>query len=224
MKRNFINLLFFLDIKIYRRSELFRGWLVSLRGAQVGARFGVGRSTRFVCPAKFHAGNNVTIGDSSLLDCISTRGVRIGSNASIDRNLWLSCGGLWGTSTGFFEMGDNSYIGCNAVVGAGGGGITIGNNVLIGQAVTMHSESHIYMDTSLPIRDQGITYHGIAIEDDVWIGSRATILDGVTVGVGSIIGAGAVVTKSISPYSVAVGVPAKIIGIRGVVNANSDLS
>lgn len=207
-----------------RKFELFRGNLIRWRGGQVGTHFGVGISTRVLCPSNFTVGDHVTIGDFSYLDCISTRGVKIGHHTSIDRNLWLSCGGGSGTSGGFFEIGYHSYIGCNAVIGAGGGGIIIGNNVLIGQAVNMHSESHIYMNTSLPIRDQGITYHGIAIEDDVWIGSRATILDGVTVGVGSVIGAGAVVTKSISPYSIAVGVPAKIIGIREFVNANSDLS
>ena len=53
------------------------------------------------------------------------------------------------------------------------------------------------------------------IEDDCWIGSGVRILDGVTIGHGSIVGAGAVVTKSIPPYSVAVGVPAKVMSKRG---------
>lgn len=214
MKRNFVNLLFFFEIRVNRRTELFRGWLVKWRGAQVGVKFGVGKGTRFICPSKFWAGSNVTISDYSFLNCFSTRGVKIGSNTSIDRNLWLSCGGLEGQHTGFLAIGENSYIGCNAVLGAGGGGITIGDNVLIGQAVSIHSERHIYNDATMLIRDQGISYRGITIEDDVWIGSNSTILDGVTVGKGSVIGAGAVVTKPVPPYSIAVGVPAKIIGTR----------
>ncbi|MEO8357318.1 MAG: DapH/DapD/GlmU-related protein [Chloroflexota bacterium] len=156
----------------------------------------------------------MSIGDFSYLDCFSNRGVKIGHHTSIDRNVWLSCGGPSGTGSGYFEIGDHSYIGCNAVIGAGGGGIKIGSNVLIGQSVNFHSESHVIADTSTLIRNQGISYQGIVIEDDVWIGSKATILDGVVVGAGAVIGAGAVVTKSIPAYGIAVGVPAKLIGMR----------
>jgi acetyltransferase-like isoleucine patch superfamily enzyme len=55
---------------------------------------------------------------------------------------------------------------------------------------------------------------GIVIEDDVWIGAGARILDGVTIARGSVIGAGSVVTKSTQPYSIVVGVPAKIVSSR----------
>jgi acetyltransferase-like isoleucine patch superfamily enzyme len=218
MSQNNNHILDQLERALERKVELFRGNLLRWRGAQVGVNFGLGRLTRFLSPGCFVAGDNVTIGEFSYLDCFSRRGVRIGSYTSIDRNLWLSCGGK--TGTGFFEIGDHSYVGCNAVIGAGGGGIRIGNNVLIGQTVNIHSESHVFQDVSAPIRTQGISYKGIVIEDDVWIGSKATILDGVVVGIGSIIGAGAVVTHSIPPYSIAVGVPAKIVGLREKTNEN----
>jgi acetyltransferase-like isoleucine patch superfamily enzyme len=78
----------------------------------------------------------------------------------------------------------------------------------------MHSESHVISDPQKLIRNQGISYQGIVIEDNVWIGSKATILDGVVIGTGAVIGAGAVVTKSVPPYAIAVGVPARIIGMR----------
>ncbi len=55
----------------------------------------------------------------------------------------------------------------------------------------------------------------IVIEDDVWIGSGARVMDGVTIGRGAIIGAGAVVTKDVPPYSIALGVPARVVGRRG---------
>ena len=74
-------------------------------------------------------------------------------------------------------LGEHSYIGCNAVIGAGGG-IRIGNNVLIGQSVNIHAERHVYADAQRLIREQGVTYQGVVVEDDVWIGSRVTILDG----------------------------------------------
>jgi acetyltransferase-like isoleucine patch superfamily enzyme len=152
--------------------------------------------------------------DYSYLHCLSQGGVRIGNGSSIDRNLWLHCGGTTGPDLhGFFELGDHSYIGCNAVIGAGGG-IRIGSHVLIGQSVNFHAESHVYQDPDHLISEQGVSYQGIVIEDDVWIGSKAMILDGVTIGQGAIIGGGSVVNRSVPDYAVAVGVPAKVIRSR----------
>ena len=67
------------------------------------------------------------------------------------------------------------------------------------------------------IREQGLTTKGIEIGDDCWLGYGVKVLDGVTIGQGSIVGAGAVVTKNLPPYSIAVGVPAKVIGSRQLV-------
>jgi acetyltransferase-like isoleucine patch superfamily enzyme len=204
-----IDLIIKLEKKINRRSELFRGRLVSWRGGRVGKNFGVGMSTRILYPDKFLAGDNVTLGDFSYINCQSAEGVTIGHDCSIDRNLWLHCG-----DSGYFSMGDFSYIGCNAVLGAGGGGIRIGNNVLIGQGVSIHSENHNYKNAGILVRLQGICGMGVLIGDDVWIGSKVTIVDGVVIGTGAVVGAGAVVTRSIPDYGIAVGVPAKLIGYR----------
>ena len=61
---------------------------------------------------------------------------------------------------------------------------------------------------------QPLTRRGIGIGEDVWIGSGCAILDGVRIGGGSVIGAGSVVTKDVEPYSIAFGVPAKVVGSR----------
>jgi acetyltransferase-like isoleucine patch superfamily enzyme len=166
-------------------------------------------AARILYPSGFSAGSDVTIGEYAYVHNGTDRGVTIGSHCSIDRNVWLHCG-----ETGFFSMGDYSYIGCNAVIGAGGGGIRIGSNVLIGQGVSMHSEKHLYEAADQLIRLQGVSFQGIEIGDDVWIGSRVVILDGVTIGTGAVVGAGSVVTRSIPAYRVAVGAPAKVIGSR----------
>lgn len=111
-------------------------------------------------------------------------------------------------------------IGYNVFINRGGyitarGPITIGDNVIIGSGVVINSGMHNYQDKEVLIRDQGHRILPINIENDVWIGANAVILPGVTIGKGSVVGAGAVVTTSIPPYSVAVGVPAKVKKKRG---------
>lgn len=204
-----------LDSRARRRLELLRGWWLQRRGVTAGRRFGLGPGVRIHYPCCLIVGDDVTVCEHSYLHCLSARGVRIGSHTSIDRNLWLHCGGTPGDyDHGYFEIGEHSFIGCNAVMGAGGG-IRIGNHVLIGQSVNIHAESHRFADPARLIREQGVSYRGIVVEDDVWIGSRATIVDGVTIGRGAVIGAGAVVTCSVAPYVIVAGVPARAIGTRG---------
>ena len=70
------------------------------------------------------------------------------------------------------------------------------------------------MDNSRTIKEQGYTWQGIIIEDDVWIAANVTVCDGVKIGKGAVIGAGAVVVNDIPPFTVAVGVPAKVIKHR----------
>jgi acetyltransferase-like isoleucine patch superfamily enzyme len=197
-----------------RWGELLRGRLLRLKGARAGERFGVGRAVRMLYPGCFTAGNDVTISDFCYLHCLSEKGVRFGSDTSVDRNLWLHCGGtLENHAHGFFEIGDHSFIGCNAVMGAGGG-IRIGSHVQIGQSVNIHAENHLFHDAAKLISEQGVSYEGVVIEDDVWVGSKVTILDGVTIGRGAVIGAGALVNKSVPCMAIAVGVPAKVVGYR----------
>ncbi len=198
-----------------RRVDLLRGKLAWLIGLKAGRNFALGGHTDFVYPSFFSAGEHVNIGSYGYFHCLSTRGVKIGNRSTIERNAWLHCGGREGDyEHGYFYMGEDSFIGCYAVLGAGGG-IVIGDHVRIGQNVNFHAENHVFQDRERLIRDQGVSYAGIVIEDDVWVGSKTTILDGVTIGTGAVIGASAVVTKSIPAYAIAVGAPAKVIGQRG---------
>ena len=96
----------------------------------------------------------------------------------------------------------------------GQGGVKIGDGVYTGTQVQIAAVNHVYADPDKFIKDQGITAEGITIEDDVWLGSNVVVVDGVTIGKGCIVGAGAVVTKDLPPYSVAVGVPAKVVKDR----------
>lgn len=94
------------------------------------------------------------------------------------------------------------------------GGITLGNHVSIANGVTLISAEHNYSNPMVPIKDQGIELAPIIIEDDVWIGSRAVILSGNRIKKGSIVGAGAVVTKDIEEYLICAGVPARPVKDR----------
>jgi acetyltransferase-like isoleucine patch superfamily enzyme len=159
---------------------------------------------------------NVTVAKSAKISPeakISPRNgaIKIGENCSI---------ALGAIVQGNVTIGENSSIQAYTIlVGYGDpqddqGRISIGNGVRIAPQVMMIAANHVFRDPDRPIHGQGIEFGPIVIEDDVWIGGRANIMAGVTIGKGSVIGAGAVVTRDIPPYSVAVGVPAKVIKTR----------
>lgn len=96
----------------------------------------------------------------------------------------------------------------------GQGGLVIGDYVRIAAHTIIIPENHNYSSRDIPIFRQGYTQKGIVIEDDVWVGANVTILDGVCIRRGCIIGAGSVVTKSTEEYGVYVGNPSIKIKIR----------
>jgi acetyltransferase-like isoleucine patch superfamily enzyme len=108
-------------------------------------------------------------------------------------------------------------IGADCVINAGcvlysGHGIHIGDNVLIAANCTLAATGHAFADPHRPIRAQGFApgRGGIVIEDDVWIGAGAILLDGARVGGGSVIGAGALVRGALPGFCVAHGRPARV--------------
>jgi acetyltransferase-like isoleucine patch superfamily enzyme len=107
------------------------------------------------------------------------------------------------------RIGRRTFVGEGTIM-RGQGGIDIGDNVLFGPGAQVLAVNHVFSDPDTPIMDQGITAKGIVIEDNCWIGAGAIVLDGVRIGRGSCVGAGAVVTSSIPPHSLAIGVPARV--------------
>jgi acetyltransferase-like isoleucine patch superfamily enzyme len=94
------------------------------------------------------------------------------------------------------------------------GGLTVGDRALFGPYTMVHTANHVYADATRPLLEQG--WHGEAVEigADCWIGMGVTILPGVRIGEGCVVGAGSVVTKDLEDYCLAVGVPAKPIKSR----------
>jgi acetyltransferase-like isoleucine patch superfamily enzyme len=97
----------------------------------------------------------------------------------------------------------------------GFGGLTIGDHCRIAHGCSFISEDHIFDDRNVPIWQQGKRAGAIVLEEDVWCGCGVKVMRGVTIGRGSVVAAGAVVTRDIPPYSIAMGVPARIVGVRG---------
>ena len=109
---------------------------------------------------------------------------------------------------GAVQIGDNSLIGLgNVIIGP----VKIGNNVILAQNIVASGLNHNYQDITQPIHKQGVTVSPITIEDECWIGANTVITAGVTIGKHSVVAAGAVVTKDIPAYSVAVGNPSRVI-------------
>lgn len=126
-----------------------------------------------------------------------------GKNINIEKNAYFTPG---------LVLGDNSGVGINCEVY---GPVTIGTDVMMGPDVVIYTSGHRFDRTDIPMVEQGSTEEKmVTIGNDVWIGRRAIIMPGVTVGDGCVIGAGAVVTKDIPPYSVVGGVPAKVLKKR----------
>jgi acetyltransferase-like isoleucine patch superfamily enzyme len=80
--------------------------------------------------------------------------------------------------------------------------------------VSLYAENHVFDDPSIPMKEQGVRRSFIKIEDDCWIAANSIILAGVTIGKGSVVAAGSVVTHDVPPYSVVAGSPARIIKQR----------
>jgi len=128
---------------------------------------------------------------------------KLGEGSSIGRHVKL-----YGLHK--IKIGDRVHIAPHSLLN-GWGGLEIGNDVIMGEAVSMFSITHLFENTKIPIKYQGGRIRKIVIKSGSYIGHRVIILDGVTIGKNCVIGAGAVVTRDIPDYCVAAGVPAKVI-------------
>ena len=129
------------------------------------------------------------------------------------------CGNLYDNVLFETEADGNITIGNNFTVNRGSllsahARITIGDNLLMGEYVSIRDSDHVYLDAARPIRDQGFNSRPIHIGSNVWIGCGAVILKGVTIGDGAVIGANSVVNREIPAMEVLVGAPARMIGRR----------
>jgi acetyltransferase-like isoleucine patch superfamily enzyme len=178
---------------------------------QVGRGVVFGRNVTLRHPHKIVIGDNTFIDDNAVLDAKGrgNDGLLIGQNVFVGQNTILSC------KEGSIRIEDWCALSSNCSL-LSESKIRIGKFCyLAGQCYLVAGGNHGYDRTDVPIMFQpSVDKGGIDIGEDVWLGASVTVLDGVSVGKGSVIGAGSLVVESLPPYSVAVGVPAAKIKDR----------
>lgn len=201
----------FLDPMPGALGYLLRGKIYPRYLGSVGAKLVLGSNVCVRHPKRIHLGTGVIVDNNCVLDAKgkSEDGISLGDHVVIGRNTILSCKG------GRIRIDDNSNISANCML-LSESELSIGKNVLVaGMAYIVAGGNHGTERTDIPIiRQPMVCKGGIRIEDNCWLGANVTVLDGVTIGRDSIIGAGATVTSDIPEYSIAIGTPAKVVKSR----------
>lgn len=157
---------------------------------------------RLLAPLYQHRGKHTVIHHSVRMDTPPYRKFSIGNYSVVESFACIN------NAVGDVEIGDYTRIGLhNTIIGP----VKIGSHVNLAQGITVTALNHNFSDADKRIDEQGVSTNPVTIEDDVWIGTNAVILPGITIGTHSVIAAGAVVTKDVPPHSLVAGVPAKVI-------------
>lgn len=167
---------------------------------------------RLAQPANIRLGRGVFVDHGVYLHACPS-GIRIGDGSLVMHGSVLHVFNFRDLPHAGITIGRKCFIGELNVI-RGQGGVTLGDYVYTGSLVQILAVNHVFDDPQVPIMEQGITARGIVIDDDVWLASGVIVLDGVHIGRGSVVGAGAVVTEDLPPYSIAVGSPARVVRDR----------
>jgi len=160
-------------------------------------------------PHKIRIGDDVVVDDNCLLDAKgdANAGITIGSGVFIGRNTILSC------KNGDIALADGVNVGFNCELFSASR-VSVGKDTLLAAYCYVIGGDHEASDPSQPVGTQARRSQGVTIGTGAWIGAGAKVLDGVTIGDGAVIGAGAVVREEVPPRAIAVGVPARVVGAR----------
>lgn len=197
-----------------KAAEIIRGWWKSLFfGHHEGIVF-AGKDVIIRHAGHIRAKGGLTLGPGVCINALSRGGVEIGDNVTLGAGSILECTGVIRELGEYIRIGSHVGFAQRCFI-AVRGPVEIGDDCIFGPNVSIHSENHIFSNPDKPIRLQGATRRGVYIGKDCWFGEGACVLDGVTIGDGCIIAAGAVVTKDIPAKSIVGGVPAKVLKRRG---------
>lgn len=157
---------------------------------------------RLLAPLYQHRGRGSKIYCSVRMDTPPYRRFSLGRHSVIESFACIN------NAVGDVVIGDYTRIGLHCTVI---GPVTIGSHVNLAQGITVTALNHNFEDAGLRIDEQGISTKPVVIGDDVWIGTNAVILPGVTIGQHVVVAAGAVVTKDVPANTLVAGVPAKVV-------------
>jgi acetyltransferase-like isoleucine patch superfamily enzyme len=169
-----------------------------------------GRNVVLRHPGKMSIGEGVLVDDDCFFDAkgSSNGGFRIGDGVLVSRGCIISGKG------GDLEIGHRANIGAGCQIWSLGG-LSIGPDTrLAGNCYIGGGAYDPDGPTDVPLSEQSIVPDPVEVGSDCWLGAGVTVLPGVTIGRGVVVGAGSVVTGDLSPYSIAVGTPAKVIRRR----------
>jgi acetyltransferase-like isoleucine patch superfamily enzyme len=172
-----------------------------------GVVFGQGVVLRH--PAKIRIGSGVTIDDQVLLDAKGrhNRGIDIGDGVFLGRGTILSC------KDGDIRLGEHTNLGFHCEIFSGSS-VSVGRHGLFAAQAYLVGGGHEFEATGQSVIDQPRVSKGIALGDNVWLGTGAKVLDGVRIGSDAVVGANAVVTADLPDGAIAAGVPARILRLR----------
>lgn len=194
--------------------KVIRGCFKRLFLKEIHGLFLVGKGVQISHGKNIRCGKNVKFEDYSEIQGLCSDGINFGDYVTIGRGVMIRPSSYYGGDCGVgLTIGEHSSIGPHGYVGCSGR-ISIGKNVMLGPKCSLFAENHVFADTENSIKSQGVQQKGIIIEDDCWIGSNVIVLDGVTIGRGSVIGAGTLVAKDIPSGSVVVDKRAKVLKER----------
>ena len=177
--------------------------------ASVGRNVSFGQNVVLRHPHKIKIGNNVVIDDNVVLDAKGqdNKGIEIGDGVFIGRNTIFNC------KNGDIILDDNVNMGFNCQIFSASS-VKLGKNALIAAYSYLIGGTHTFKSLDKSPLEQERESRGIVLKENIWLGSNVQIMDGVTIGRDCIIGTSAVVNESIPDYSIAVGIPAKVIKKR----------
>ncbi len=166
-------------------------------------------------PSRIHIGNNVVISEQCILDGRSdtkSATIILGDEVILSNQVMLSC------KEGTIHIARNTGVNAGTIIQSTSDcPVFIGEDCIIGQRCFIVGGGSYNIDRlDIPIKEQGIRRDdGVRLADDVWLGANVTVLGGVVMGRGSVAAAGAVITCSVAERSIAMGVPAREVTIRG---------
>ncbi len=207
-KESIYKAMFMMDDSEYGEQVRLQYYKTKFKHMGEGVRIGVG--VKIVGAEYISLGDNVRISDGCTLIARGEGGIMLGDRTRLEERVYLDTE----RPDGYINIGAHVYIGTGTTL-FGHRGLEIGDYCLFAQNITITPYSHIFEDPNTEIIKQDGHTRKVTVGRDSYLGMNVCVLYSADIGEGSIVGSGSVVVKSLEPFSVAVGNPARVIRKRG---------